>query len=85
MRQGCNPWARVVLTDLSRSGFRLAWLPGCKPGTRLWIRIPGLQPLSAEVRWHNQRGIGCEFSSALYDPVFEHLAKAAAGEVRQSA
>ena len=84
-RQGCEPWAKVVLTDLSRTGFRIAWSPRCQPGAKLWIRIPGLQPLSAVVRWQNQSGIGCEFTSPLYEPVFEHLARLAASEIRRSA
>jgi hypothetical protein len=85
VRQGCEPWAKVVLMDLSRTGFRIAWSPRFKPDAKLWIRIPGLQPLSATIRWQNQAGIGCEFTAPLYEPVFEHFARLAASEMRRSA
>jgi hypothetical protein len=85
VRQGCEPWAKIVLMDMSRTGFRIAWSPRYKPGAKLWIRIPGLQPLSATIRWQSQSGVGCEFSSPLYEPVFEHFASQAASEMRYSA
>jgi hypothetical protein len=85
VRQGCEPWARVLLTDLSRSGFRVSMLPRSKPDAKVWIRIPGLQPLSASIRWQNQAGIGCEFTTPLYEPVFDHVARIASTETRLSA
>lgn len=85
VRQGCEPWAKMVLMDMSPTGFRIAWSPRYRPGGKLWIRLTGLQPLSATVRWQNQSGIGCEFSAPLYEPVFEHFARLATGELRYSA
>jgi hypothetical protein len=76
---------KVVLMDLSRTGFRIAWSPRYKPGAKLWIRLTGLQPLSATIRWQGQSGIGCEFTSPLYEPVFDHFARLAAAEMRHSA
>jgi hypothetical protein len=70
---------------MSRSGFRIAWSPRFKPGAKLWIRITGLQPLSATIRWQNQSGVGCEFSAPLYEPVFDHFARLAESEQRYSA
>lgn len=85
VRHGCEPWNKVVLRDLSRTGFRIAWTPCHKPGAKMWIRIPGLQPLSATIRWQNQAGIGCEFSTPLYEPVFDHFVRLAKAELRHSA
>jgi hypothetical protein len=85
MRQGCEPWTKVILTDMSRTGFRMAWVPRSKSDPKLWIRIPGLQPLSAMIRWQNQSGIGCEFSSPLYEPVFEHFVRLSVRDLRRSA
>jgi hypothetical protein len=85
VRQGCEPWAKMILMDLSRTGFRIAWSPRYKPDTKLWIRLTGLQPLSAIIRWQSPSGIGCEFNAPLYEPVFEHFARIAASELRFSA
>lgn len=63
----------------------MTWLPRSKSETRLWIKIPGLQPMSANIRWQDQLGIGCEFSSPLYEPVFEHFAQIASSGMRRSA
>jgi hypothetical protein len=78
-------WSKSILYDLSRTGFRIAWLPRRSSDPKLWIRIPGLQPLTAVIRWHSQSAIGCEFSTPLYEPVFDHLARLAASQMRLSA
>lgn len=86
IRHGASSqWTKATLQDLSRTGFRIAWLPRRSADDKLWIRIPGLQPLVAAIRWHNQSGIGCEFSSPLYEPVFDHLARLATSQMRLSA
>lgn len=41
------------------------------------IRIPGMQLLSAEIRWQTAAAIGCAFSEPLHIAVFEHLVKKA--------
>jgi hypothetical protein len=85
IRQGCDPWTKVRITDLSRTGFRMAWVPRSRNDTKLWIRIPGLQPLAATIRWQDQSGIGCEFAAPLYEPVFEHFARIATEGLQRSA
>lgn len=76
-RQGMRPWAVVRLDDISRSGFRIAWLPGCDPELPLRIRIPGLRVLKAHVRWQQGNAFGCEFDQPLHVAVFEHIVKQA--------
>ena len=73
VRQGSRPWRFVLLEDLSQSGFRMTWLPGMMDGVPLRIRIPGLAVLSADVRWRNNEGAGCQFSSPLHVAVFDHI------------
>lgn len=85
VREGCEPWTKVILTDLSRTGFRMAWQARFREDDKIWVRIPGLAPLSAVVRWRNNTGLGCEFSSPLYEPVFEHFARIADESVKRSA
>jgi hypothetical protein len=76
-RQGMRAWQKVLLEDISQAGFRVAWHPGCRKETPLRIRIPGLQILTAHVRWQRQDAIGCEFAEALHVAVFEHIVKQA--------
>jgi hypothetical protein len=77
VRLGSGSWAKVVLLNLTDCGFQIDWLPNCRQGSKVWIRMPGLQLLSATVRWQNNIGIGCEFAAPLYEPVFEHLVRLA--------
>jgi len=75
VRQGTRPWKKTKLEDLSETGFRIAWLPNCRMDTPLRIRIPGLQLLSANIRWQDQGSVGCQFAEPLYPAVFEHIAR----------
>lgn len=75
VRQGTRPWRVTRLEDISPEGFRIAWLPGCHADTPLRIRIPGLQVLSADIRWKHGDAVGCQFSSPLYLAVFEHIVR----------
>lgn len=73
VRQGTRPWRFVLLEDLSQTGFRMTWLPGMLDGVPLRIRIPGLQVLSADVRWRSNEGAGCQFENPLHIAVFDHI------------
>lgn len=73
LRQGTRPWKQARLEDLSPSGFRISRFPDCSPQLPLRIRIPGLELLSATVRWQKADAVGCEFVSPLHLAVFEHI------------
>ncbi len=75
VRQGTRPWRVVRLEDISQAGFRIAWMPGVEEGKPLRIRIPGLQMLTADIRWRRENAIGCAFSAPLHVAVFEHIAR----------
>ena len=77
VRQGMRPWKLTRLTDLSETGFKLAWLPDCDPGKPLCIRIPGIEMLRAKVCWHEGKQLGCAFESPLHVAVFEHIVRLA--------
>ncbi len=77
VRQGTRPWRVVRLEDISQAGFRIAWMPAVAEGKPLRIRIPGLQVLSADIRWRRENAIGCEFTTQLHIAVFEHIARQA--------
>lgn len=75
VRQGARPWQLVHLEDLSPSGFRIAGLSQPSQFKPLSIRIPGIQLLSAQIRWHRGNEVGCEFAAPLHVAVFEHLVR----------
>ena len=77
IRQGSRPWKKTRLEDLSPDGFRIAWFPNCRKEIPVRIKIPGIQMLTAHVRWQLQTSVGCEFESPLHVAVFEHLVKEA--------
>ncbi|MDP3676856.1 MAG: PilZ domain-containing protein [Novosphingobium sp.] len=79
VRQGTRPWQLARLSDLSETGFKLAWLPDYDPSKPLRIRIPGIEMLSAKICWHEGKQIGCEFASPLHVAVFEHIVRLAGG------
>ena len=74
VRQGTRPWKMTKLEDISPAGFRIAWLPGCHKDLPLKIRIPGIQVLTAHIRWKKEDSVGCEFANRLHFAVFEHIA-----------
>jgi len=75
VRQGTRPWKVARLEDISQTGFRIGWLPATNAHAPLRIRIPGLQVLSAAIRWKQGDAIGCEFTSPLHIAVFEHIVR----------
>ncbi len=75
VRQGTRPWKVARLDDISQAGFRIAWLPGVSEDKPLRIRIPGLQVLSADIRWRRDYALGCSFSEPLHIAVFEHIVR----------
>lgn len=77
VRQGSRPWARARLEDLSPGGFRIARLPAARPELPLRIRIPGMQLLSADIRWMRDGAVGCAFAEPLHVAVFEHIVRSA--------
>lgn len=75
VRQGTRPWQVVHLEDLSPTGFRIVGLSQPSLSKPLNIRIPGMQLLSAQVRWHRGNEVGCEFTAPLHVAVFDHLVR----------
>lgn len=75
VRQGAGPWAMVRLENISEQGFRIAWLPNRRPDQPLRIKIPGLQLLSANIRWQEGHTMGCVFENPLHISVFENIVR----------
>jgi hypothetical protein len=77
VRQGTRPWQQVRLEDLSPSGFRVNGLMNPSTMAPVSIRIPGMQLLSAQIRWQTGALVGCEFLAPLHIAVFDHLVRQA--------
>jgi hypothetical protein len=77
VRQGSRPWTQARLEDLSPGGFRIARLPQARADLPMRIRIPGMQLLSAQVRWIRDGAVGCEFAEPLHVAVFDHIVRSA--------
>jgi hypothetical protein len=77
VRQGTRAWKTARLEDISATGFRISRFPDCSPQLPLRIRIPGLELLTAKVRWQRGHEVGCEFAAPLHVAVFEHLVRQA--------
>lgn len=78
VKAGSGAWKRARLTDLSVTGFKIAWFPNAKAGQTVMIRIPGVEGLTAFIRRAATEGIGCEFERPLSTYVLEHLAQQSA-------
>lgn len=78
VRQGTRIWRTVQLDNLSAEGFRLCWQPDVNMEMPVRIRIPGLQVLTAQIRWRTNAAIGCEFYEPLHEAVFGHIVRQAA-------
>ena len=77
VRQGVQPWKMARLSNLSETGFKLAWLPDYDPDKPLRIRIPGIEMLRATICWHEGKQLGCAFESPLHIAVFDHIVRLA--------
>ena len=77
-RQGTREWQTVLMEDISQAGFRIGRLPAAAHLSEpLRIRIPGLQVLTAWIRWQDGEAIGCEFARPLHVAVFDHIVRQA--------
>lgn len=77
VRQGTRPWTKVRLHDISETGFSIEWRPGFTVGQQLYLRVPGLDLITAHLRRKVEDMIGCEFNTRLYGPVYDHIVRCA--------
>jgi PilZ domain len=65
----------IAVRDLSVTGFRCETSFNLKVGKTVWLTIPGLGPLEAEVKWKDKFQFGCSFASPLHTAVLDHIAR----------
>ena len=79
IRVGTKAWRKTRIADLTPGGFQVAILDMPPRGTPVFVRIPGLQMLQAEVCWTKVDTAGCKFSSQLSEYVYDHIVRLARG------
>ena len=75
VRQSDSQPFRATLSDLSVSGFKLTSYTDLDPKKPVYIRLPGIQTLSAATKWCGYQEYGCAFTNDLHPAVLEHLVK----------
>ncbi|WP_442955391.1 PilZ domain-containing protein [Parasphingorhabdus sp.] len=65
--------SRATLSDISVSGFKLTSKRSLNPAQPVFIRLPGIQSLSATIRWEGFKDYGCQFTRTLNPKIFEQL------------
>ena len=73
MRPSGSSGFSVVVKDLSISGFACEALTGMKAGTRIWLKLPSLEALAAEIVWNDGTMVGCSFTSLLNAAVMDTI------------
>lgn len=64
----------VEVRDLSVSGFRCDTSFSLTVGSRVWLTIPGIEALEAQVMWREQWCYGFAFTAPLHPAVLDHVA-----------
>lgn len=68
-----SPWFRVQLSNISTSGCVIGCFAGCQEDMPLYIKLPQLSTIKANVVWKDDYKIVCSFSEPLDPFVLEHL------------
>ena len=77
IRVGKRAWRKARIADLTPGGFQVTILDMPPRGTPVFIRIPGLQMLHAEVCWTKVDTAGCKFGTGLSEYVYSHILRLA--------
>lgn len=64
---------KVLVCDLSQTGFRIETGNHIDTGTKLYLALPNLNSLPAQVAWNDRTFYGCVFLHPLHASVFEHI------------
>ncbi|MBB5709379.1 PilZ domain-containing protein [Sphingomonas xinjiangensis] len=64
---------KVELLDISNLGCRVSCSLDVPTGTHVVLTMPSLSPISAQVRWSRQGGLGLRFATPLHPLVLERI------------
>ena len=65
--------ALCKVVDLSMHGVRLQSYSSLKQGSTIWLTLPGLGAVAADVIWADDYVAGCQFREALTPAAYEAL------------
>ena len=63
----------ITVKDISLAGFGAEAFTGQPVGSRVWLTIPGMSLLEAEITRNDRTVIGCAFSNLLNPAVLDNL------------
>lgn len=70
----------IEVRDLSPYGLRAGTSFTLSPGAVVWLALPGLSGIEAEVAWSRNYEYGFRFKHPLHAAVFDHIARSAPAE-----
>lgn len=73
---------KVQVRDLSTHGFKIAAGADVRVGSTVWLSVPGLESLEAQVAWSDYDWAGCRFSRPLHPAVLDRFVAGAASAPR---
>jgi hypothetical protein len=75
LRQRGASAVTIHVLDLSTTGFRATTHLEMLPGTDVWMKLPGLESLHAQVVWMRGHLLGCAFMRPLHPAVLDMLVR----------
>lgn len=73
VREQGKPGIEAVVLNISASGCRLDTSVRFAEGTRIWVRLPGLEPWESRIIWSRGGSAGCRFVLPLHPAVVQRL------------
>lgn len=70
-----RPSTPITVVDLSTGGAGVETGSYVQPGSRVWLKLPGLQSWPARVAWCEGSRAGLSFDSPLHPAVVERYAR----------
>ncbi|MBV1917130.1 MAG: PilZ domain-containing protein [Sphingomonadaceae bacterium] len=64
---------QTALNDLSLSGFSAMSINRLHPGTVVWLTMPGIESLQAQVVWWENGMVGCAFNHLLSPIIHDNI------------
>jgi hypothetical protein len=69
-----RPAAPVTVVDLSTHGCGLELSGHCEPGSRVWLKLPGLESWPSRIVWADGNRAGLSFDRPLHQAVVDRYA-----------
>ena len=82
-RIGKTARALCKVVDLSTHGVRLQTYSALARGGTIWLTLPGIGQIAADVMWADDFSAGCQFHRPLDESAFDKLVKRDAHATRE--